>query len=217
METRETAAQELSHTRGFKATSMNAKKITYKKPKKSRTKGIIKPVDNEESQVIKNSTSSRKRKCALKTSNDTSALSINSEKTIGMPSVEAGAFLLEQVISCLPEKIRDNDRFIDIAITMLLGIDPKDELEGMLVVQMVAVHLISMNMSGRCMLDGQTVDGVNANVNRMTKLMRTFTNQVEALQKYRGKGKQTITVQHVQVNEGGQAVVGNVLGGGSNG
>jgi len=45
----------------------------------------------------------------------------------------------------------------------------------------------------------------------------TFTNQMEALQRYRGKGKQTIQVQHVQVN-GGQAVIGNVKpGGGSDG
>ncbi len=42
------------------------------------------------------------------------------------------------------------------------------------------------------------------------KLARTFTAQVEALKRYRTGGEQKVTVQHVTVNEGGQAVVGNV-------
>ena len=173
----------------------------------------IKRVKKKKSRITKKSPRQRKSKKTLKTSNNTNTLINKSEKTIGMSSADTGAFLLHQVISCLPEKIRDNDKFIDIAIDMLLGINPKDELEGMIAAQMVAVHLISMEMSGRCMLEGQTVDGINANVNRMTKLMRTFTNLLEALQKYRGKCNQTIQVQHVQVNDGGQAVVGNVQGG----
>ena len=43
--------------------------------------------------------------------------------------------------------------------------------------------------------------------------MRTFTTQMEALRKYRTGGEQKVTVQHVTVNEGGQAVVGNVATG----
>ena len=34
--------------------------------------------------------------------------------------------------------------------------------------------------------------------------------QVEALKSYRSKGEQKMTVQHVHVAEGGQAIVGNV-------
>ena len=59
-----------------------------------------------------------------------------------------------------------------------------------------------------------TVEGVNNNINRLTKLMRTFTAQVEALNKYRSKGQQKITVQHVNVENGGQAIVGDVTQGG---
>jgi hypothetical protein len=40
--------------------------------------------------------------------------------------------------------------------------------------------------------------------------LRTFTAQVEALQRYRGKGQQKVTVEHVNVNAGGQAIVGAV-------
>jgi hypothetical protein len=34
--------------------------------------------------------------------------------------------------------------------------------------------------------------------------------QVEALKRYRTGGQQKVTVEHVTVNEGGQAIVGNV-------
>ena len=40
--------------------------------------------------------------------------------------------------------------------------------------------------------------------------MRLFTTQMEALLRYRGGEKQTVTVQHVQVDAGGQAIVGTV-------
>jgi hypothetical protein len=42
------------------------------------------------------------------------------------------------------------------------------------------------------------------------KLTRTFAAQVSALKEYRSKGEQKMTVQHVHVAEGGQAIVGNV-------
>jgi hypothetical protein len=42
------------------------------------------------------------------------------------------------------------------------------------------------------------------------KLTRTFGSQMEALKRYRTGGEQKVTVQHVTVGEGGQAIVGNV-------
>ena len=51
------------------------------------------------------------------------------------------------------------------------------------------------------------------------KLARTLVARVEALKRYRTGGEQMVTVQHVNVNEGGQAIVGAVScrpgGGGS--
>jgi len=44
-------------------------------------------------------------------------------------------------------------------------------------------------------------------------LMRVFAEQLEALQRLRGKtGQQKVTVEHVHVHEGGKAIVGNVAG-----
>ena len=46
--------------------------------------------------------------------------------------------------------------------------------------------------------------------NAFNKLARTFAVQLEALKRYRTGGEQRVTVQHVTVNEGGQAIVGAV-------
>jgi len=103
--------------------------------------------------------------------------------------------------------------FQDGILAMHQGIEPKDTIESLLAAQMVATHNMVMEFSKRAMLVDQTPQGVDANINRVTKLMRTYVAQVEALRKYRTGGKQTIQVQHINVNEGGQAVVGNIQGG----
>ena len=95
-------------------------------------------------------------------------------------------------------------------LSALVGIKPRDELETMLASQMIAVHNLSMEMSRRAILPDQTIEGIDANINRMTKLMRTNAQLVDALQKYRNKGNQKITVQHVQVNDGGKAIIGDI-------
>ena len=46
-----------------------------------------------------------------------------------------------------------------------------------------------------------------------TKLMRTYVSQVEALRRLRQGGSQFVRVEHVHVNEGGQAIIGNVTPG----
>ena len=50
----------------------------------------------------------------------------------------------------------------------------------------------------------------NRNKRALNKLARTFAMQVEPLKRYRTGGEQKVTVQHVSVGDGGQAIVGNV-------
>ena len=46
--------------------------------------------------------------------------------------------------------------------------------------------------------------------------MRLFGEQLEAMQKLKGKsGQQKVTVEHVHVHDGGQAIVGTVTAGGT--
>ena len=46
---------------------------------------------------------------------------------------------------------------------------------------------------------------------RATRLMRIFTEQLDAMAKLKGKsGHQKVTVEHVHVHKGAQAIVGAV-------
>lgn len=101
---------------------------------------------------------------------------------------------------------------LNAAIASVVEIEPRDSTELMLATQMAAIHNASMDMLRRAMLSDQTFEGIEGFANLANKLMRTYTAQVEALNKYRTRGQQKITVQHVNVNEGGQAIVGDVQG-----
>lgn len=120
--------------------------------------------------------------------------------------------LLSQAINTLPSTY-SNDDGCNYVISMLLELKPQNGLEGMLISQMIATHNMSMEMSRRATLPEQTIEGVSENVKRSVKLMQTFTTQLATLQKMRNRGQQVIQVQHVNVESGGQAIVGNIEGG----
>jgi hypothetical protein len=103
------------------------------------------------------------------------------------------------------------DRQLKAATAALIGIGPRDELEGMIAAQMIAAHSAAMECYRRAMLSEQTR---RENLSQANKLSRTYTLLLEALNRHRGKGQQKVTVEHVHVHEGGQAIVGMVEGGG---
>jgi hypothetical protein len=108
----------------------------------------------------------------------------------------------------------ERNNLYSAAIAGLVGIGPKDELEGMLAAQLVACHNASMECYRRAMIGEQSFEGRRENLSQANKLSRTYTTLLEALNRHRGKGQQKVTVEHVHVHEGGQAIVGNVEGGG---
>jgi hypothetical protein len=57
------------------------------------------------------------------------------------------------------------------------------------------------------MIDGQNPEARRENLAHAGKLSRTFATLLEALNRHRGKGQQKMTVEHVHVHSGGQAVV----------
>ena len=98
-------------------------------------------------------------------------------------------------------------------LSVVEGIKPKDQVEAMLASQMAAVQMATMTFA-RKLAHSENMFQYDIALRGFTKLTRTFTAQVEALKKYRSNGQQTVTVEHVTVNEGGQAIVGHVDQGG---
>ena len=103
-------------------------------------------------------------------------------------------------------------RQMEAAISGLVGINPKDELEGMMAAQLIASHHAAMECYRRAMLGEQTFEGRRESLSQANKLSRTHVLLVEALNRHRGKSQQKVTVEHVHVHSGGQAIVGNVGG-----
>jgi len=96
----------------------------------------------------------------------------------------------------------------------MMGMKPRDALEGMLIGQLIASHNAAMECYRRAMIPGQTFEGRRENLNQANKLSRTYAALTEALDRHRGKGQQHIRVEHVNVHAGGQAIVGAVTPGG---
>ena len=92
----------------------------------------------------------------------------------------------------------------------LVGIGPKDEIEGMIAAQLIAAHNAAMECYRRAMIAEQTSEGRHDNLSEANKLSRSYALLLDALNRHRGKGQQKVTVEHVHVHSGGQAIVGTV-------
>jgi hypothetical protein len=107
---------------------------------------------------------------------------------------------------------------------LALGVDMADTIQAensaemMLAHQLAAAHAGAMKLMGQVtnmmMMQNNAVrtdDPANVRVTRLagaaSRLMLAYQQGLVALDRLRSGGKQTIIVQHVQVNEGGKAVV----------
>ena len=97
--------------------------------------------------------------------------------------------------------------------SMVRDLAPRDPVERMLAVQMAATHVATIR-AGRWLANVENLPQAQAHYSGFNKLARTFAAQVEALRKHRTSGEQKVTVQHVNVSDGGQAIVGDVKTGG---
>jgi hypothetical protein len=138
----------------------------------------------------------------------------------GSKSDEWNNLLANQAVQALWLKNSDaetRDKQMNATIAALMGIAPNDELEGMMAAQLIAAHNAAMECYRRAMIGDQTFEGRRENLSQANKLSRAYAVLLDALNRHRGKGQQKVTVEHVHVHSGGQAVVGVVEtpGGGS--
>jgi hypothetical protein len=125
--------------------------------------------------------------------------------------------LINQLIDASKSNGKPNQDSANFMLAVVKGIEPRDQTEAMLAAQMAAVHMQSMKLV-ELLNRVENIPQQDSASNAFNKLVRTFATQAEALKRYRTGGEQKVTVEHDTVNEGGQAIVGNVtLGGRGNG
>ncbi len=112
----------------------------------------------------------------------------------------------------LPESTSEDTKTMKLnaAMETLRQIAPRDGVEGMLAVQMTSTHQAAMECLRRAAIPNQTFEGRNMALKHGEKLLRLYMDQVKTLNKQRGKGDQKMVIEHVNVEPGGQAIVGQV-------
>lgn len=85
-------------------------------------------------------------------------------------------------------------------------IQASNSLEKMLAHQLAVCHDGAMRFAGKAHLEQDPVQMVRL-MNLATRSMETFQKGLLTLKRLRGSGEQRIVIQHVDVREGGQAVI----------
>jgi hypothetical protein len=161
----------------------------------------------------------REEKKALQFVGNPEALKPKLKQLGGSQSDEWNLVLVNQAINTLLFS-RDEEFFErqkSATLAALVGIDPKDEIEGMIGAQLLAAHNAAMECYRRAMIAEQSLEGRRENLNQANKLSRAYATLLEALNRHRGKGQQKVTVERVHVHAGGQALVGMVGASGGRG
>jgi hypothetical protein len=100
---------------------------------------------------------------------------------------------------------------INAALAMIEAAAPRDELEGALAVQMACCHAAATAVIGK--LQGALLGSerrIAVLGSTAARLMKAFAMQMEVRRRLRIGGHQFVRVEHVHINDGGQAVIGNV-------
>jgi hypothetical protein len=99
---------------------------------------------------------------------------------------------------------------INAALAMIEAAAPRDELEAALAVEMAGAHMAAMAVLAKMDSGFGTERRIAAFGSTAARLMKTFVKQMEAHRRLRNGGQQYVRVEHVHINEGGQALIGNV-------
>lgn len=131
-------------------------------------------------------------------------------RACGSASVSEG--IIAQVAILGAHGKRVDEGATNFALGFVDAMEPTDAAEALLLTQMAATHQATM-MLARRLNHVNNIPQQDAAERALNKLGRTFAAQMDTLKRYRSKGQQTVRVERVTVEGGGQAIVGNVEGG----
>jgi hypothetical protein len=103
-----------------------------------------------------------------------------------------------------------SEKAVNASLAFIEGAKPRDEIECALVIQMACTHTAAMAVLGRLGSAHGPDRSVSATASAAGRLLRAYATQAETLRRLRSGGTQVVRVERVNVNEGGQAVIGAV-------
>jgi hypothetical protein len=128
---------------------------------------------------------------------------------LGSADAEFVDGIVDQLVRASQRGEKLDEGQVNFMLSVIKGIEPRDQLETMLAAQMAAVHIASMKLAP-LVANPSSLEELDSAQRAVNKLARTYASQLESLKRHRAGAQHNITLQNVSVAEGGQAIVGNV-------
>ncbi len=117
--------------------------------------------------------------------------------------------LFHQIADTIPHDDQYKSRKLEFLTSVLEEFPQKDHLTGMLLAQMATCHSAIMQLASQ-FSNARTLPELEIIERMLTKMMRTYTSQFEALRRHQRGPDQTVNVENLSVTDGSQAIVGHV-------
>jgi hypothetical protein len=136
-------------------------------------------------------------------------------KQIGVEDIATDVInaIMRPLIQLITSQGDDTESAFNKAITLIAASDPKNQLELMLATQLAMTHLTLGKSAQLLDKNYKDVNTINSLGNLYTKLSRLGIDQINTLERMKGKGQQKIIVEKVNIESGGQAAIGVYEGG----
>ncbi len=179
----------------------------------SKKKKAVKKISKDLSRIepkqvlqLKNESSPQQRAITIVTNDGQNQVLMMKELT-GTGSKFLGTDIIERAAYAIPGvKKRQSELLVEV----LKELKPKDLVDSMLCTQFAVLHFQGMEMMGSS-INQDFVPHSEFQLKNATKLLRLSQETLEARMRYQRGGEQKVVVQHVNVNDGGQAIVGSTL------
>lgn len=105
------------------------------------------------------------------------------------------------------EESSGKEDIINSSISTIADLKPKDPIEVYLVKHLIYLHSIINVKTNQIAKSNNISPG---DITAIHKFITLFNNTVTTFSKYKRGAKQTITVEHLNVSDGSQAVIGSI-------
>ena len=193
------------------------KNKTVDEKKKSDSKDIAKVSDKTPTKEEKYLTASVKIKNGITHCELVLSKNGGMAKSTGCKGLDAGQAVITNGMKTVEGGVNGQNA-IEVAyneyLAMMAEFKPQNIFEGMLASQMSITYIQALDCMRMAANKKEYSKIFERLQNQGIKLMRLYNYQLETLDKHRNKGRQKMTVEHVHVYKGGQAIVGEVHQGG---
>jgi len=132
-------------------------------------------------------------------------------KAIGGGDLSFAQDIMWQLANAASRADGINEETLSFMVAFVIAMKPRDRVKTMLTAQMAAVHVATMD-AARNLANAETLQHFDSHERALNKFARTYTTQMDALNRYHPDSEQTVLVQqNVSTRDGGQAIIGNVM------